>query len=89
MSESPVGGKDPQALTIGASVLGFQEALGGDSPQLLRQSPALRAGGCPPGPSLPGLGAAEATFGGGGGWRFRGGVGGMAVGLGAPSPLLL
>lgn len=71
-SESPVGGKDPQALTVGASVLGFHEALGGDGPQRLRHSPALRAGGCPPGPSLPGLGAAEAPFGGGGGWRFRG-----------------
>lgn len=88
--ESPVEGKDPRVLTIGASDLGFHEALGGDSPQWLRRSPALREGGHPPGSSLPGLGAAEATFG-GGGWRFRGkrsrgGVGGLAVGLGAPFP---
>lgn len=63
--------KDPQVLIIRASGLGFHEALGGDSPQWLRHSPALREGGHPPGFSLPGLGAAEATFG-GGGWRFRG-----------------
>lgn len=30
--ESPVEGKDPQVLTIGASGLGFHEAVGGDSP---------------------------------------------------------